>query len=565
MTNEKGATVGANGWSVDEAGLPVYRSCDIEAAIDEWRAQTSEANARRLNLGAIAHDVSENKVYGAADFARFVEATGLKKSAVYGYARVHERLRALEISTRVEILLKLDAGTTCFSALKEAAAIENPVEFLRVIESPASTRKQDIAKALSDQYNAAIEKEEEIKIAAWVPRPGASQPGEVTATKALGTPPAVETVEQSPPRPATANPREQSSADDSATPPVRCPQPHGTPESTPTARGGILVVRDGGASLNPGSNRGDCVELAELLAPRCVSAIICDPPYGIGDTGGRGRGSQGRIKNDENPRAAAKAVRAMLGAVEHTLADDAAALFFCSPKSKITAIMMRAIERSGYLKPSPIPLIWYKGPGRWCQKSEGARRTYEAIIYAQKGTPKMRPSEGGDVISCRPDHARKRRHHHQKPRGLMAKLVQDYVPEGGLVLDPFSGSGSTLDAADLLGRRAVGFEIDERFHGRAERQLDRVRRAPDELRKHWLDQALQKVFVEPRGLSTLPAEPSRYDDVLLKALPERISSRVRPLFDDLDSLFEDVPPPPPNSPYAMLSEAIRNSGRFGAA
>ena len=148
-----------------------------------------------------------------------------------------------------------------------------------------------------------------------------------------------------------------------------------------------------------------------------------------------------------------------------------------------------------------------------------------------------------------------------KPRGLMAKLVQNYVPEGGSVLDPFSGGGSTLDAAALLGRRAVGFEFDPRFHGRAERQLDRVRRASVELRKRWLDEALAKVFVEPRGLATLPVEPMGLEALVMEALSESTSSRLRPLFDEMEQLFAHMP----RSPYAMLSEEIRKLDRLGAA
>jgi len=51
----------------------------------------------------------------------------------------------------------------------------------------------------------------------------------------------------------------------------------------------------------------------------------------------------------------------------------------------------------------------------------------------------------------------------EKPVPLLSYLIQRHCPPGGLVLDCFAGSGSTLLAARLLGRQAVGIEIDERY------------------------------------------------------------------------------------------------------
>ncbi len=50
-----------------------------------------------------------------------------------------------------------------------------------------------------------------------------------------------------------------------------------------------------------------------------------------------------------------------------------------------------------------------------------------------------------------------------KPTALMCWLVRLVTPEGGLVLDPFTGSGSTGRAAVLEGRRFVGCEITDAY------------------------------------------------------------------------------------------------------
>lgn len=62
-------------------------------------------------------------------------------------------------------------------------------------------------------------------------------------------------------------------------------------------------------------------------------------------------------------------------------------------------------------------------------------------------------------------------HSTEKPGSVLAPLIEYSVPPGGLVLDPFAGSASTLLTARQLGRRAVGIEADESYCEKAAERL----------------------------------------------------------------------------------------------
>lgn len=65
---------------------------------------------------------------------------------------------------------------------------------------------------------------------------------------------------------------------------------------------------------------------------------------------------------------------------------------------------------------------------------------------------------------------RRNTHPTVKPTALMRYLCRLVTPPGGLVLDPYTGSGSTAKAAALEGFRFTGFEIDPDYHAIAERR-----------------------------------------------------------------------------------------------
>lgn len=62
-------------------------------------------------------------------------------------------------------------------------------------------------------------------------------------------------------------------------------------------------------------------------------------------------------------------------------------------------------------------------------------------------------------------HKLRSQHGGQKPPQLCADLIQIFTKKGQKVLDPFGGVGGTLLGASLIGRKATGIELDERWIG----------------------------------------------------------------------------------------------------
>lgn len=103
-----------------------------------------------------------------------------------------------------------------------------------------------------------------------------------------------------------------------------------------------------------------------------------------------------------------------------------------------------------------------------------------------------------------------------KPQHFMRIIVRALLPLGeGTVLDPFMGSGSTIAAAEAIGYRSVGIEIDEDFFRLAERSIPQLAAlypsfVGDKLEFDSSDYP-QDAIEEAQLIMALAESPARYD------------------------------------------------------
>lgn len=129
---------------------------------------------------------------------------------------------------------------------------------------------------------------------------------------------------------------------------------------------------------------------------------------------------------------------------------------------------------------SPLPLcgitelIWDKETIGLGDLSKPWGPQHENITFAVYETSKANREKGygnlsarlrkGSVLRCtRPISGSVKHHPAEKPVSILRQLIESSSVMGEIVYDPFAGSGSTLIAAVLEERQAIGVEIDERY------------------------------------------------------------------------------------------------------
>ena len=184
---------------------------------------------------------------------------------------------------------------------------------------------------------------------------------------------------------------------------------------------------------------GDCLDILPTLGK--VSAVVTDPPYGIGEHGGacRTRGKPGYAKHENRGWDNARPDRAVFDAM-------------------LAASDQQIIWGGNYfadiLPPKMGWLYWRKlmggdfsdGELAWTSR-DGALREF---VKCPKGMDKGHPCE--------------------KPLALM-KWCLGFLPDAHTILDPFMGSGTTGIACVRLGRHFIGIELEPRYFGVAVKRI----------------------------------------------------------------------------------------------
>lgn len=202
---------------------------------------------------------------------------------------------------------------------------------------------------------------------------------------------------------------------------------------------------------------GDAIEVLRTLAPGSIDALITDMPY---SSGGQFRGDRAQdplkkyIKGDGmDQRAWMRWCREWLGLAKRAMR-----------RGGVFALFIDWRQLPALTDAVQLANLNWRGIAGW-DKTEGARgvqgRPRAQLEYIVWGSYGPLPLEGSPIPGVKTCSVKQADKHHPtgKPTEVMRWLM-DFAPDGGVVLDPFMGSGTTGVAALQTGRRFIGIEHD---------------------------------------------------------------------------------------------------------
>ena len=185
---------------------------------------------------------------------------------------------------------------------------------------------------------------------------------------------------------------------------------------------------------------GDCREILPGLGR--FDLLLTDPPYGI-DYSAQNQNLpnatiRDNIAGDDSVELASFAVASVEQASNAVIFGANCFPQLLPHRGRWLCWDKRICENADKMLGSPFELAW-----------ENRHSGFDSMVRVLHGG--VVNADGG-----------KRQHPTQKPVALFRRIVQRYK-NAQTILDPFAGSGTTLVAAKLEGRKAVGIEINERY------------------------------------------------------------------------------------------------------
>lgn len=243
---------------------------------------------------------------------------------------------------------------------------------------------------------------------------------------------------------------------------------------------------------------GECLELMRELPTGSVDMVFGSPPYENRRTYGIGFNLKGQAWVDWAVERYLECLRVCNGLVGWVVEGKQVQFRYTATP----ILLMADLHRAGvHLRKPPA----YKRQGiSGSGGPDWLRNDYEFVVCATNGgklpwsnktamghPPKQKPggrpssrkqngertrgkaykppalSNPGNVIDCGAagggNMGHKLCHENEAPfsEKIAEFFIESFCPPGGLVLDPFAGSGTTLAVAQRLGRRYIGFDIRE--------------------------------------------------------------------------------------------------------
>ncbi len=249
---------------------------------------------------------------------------------------------------------------------------------------------------------------------------------------------------------------------------------------------------------------GDALKLFKEIESESIDVIIADPPYNLGKDYGNNHDSKAFEDYLQFTRcwlAEAKRILKPAGTIYvfmgvrfisylYDILDRELQMFF---NSWIVWNYTQGLGKTKGFSPRHDDILMFT-------KSEKFIFNLDDVRIPQKyyrARNNMRGANPGDVWKFSHVHycnVNRQNHPTQKPEGLIERMVLASSNEGGAVLDPFSGSGTTLRVCQQVKRKAIGFELNPDYAGMARARLSerfvgfdsidaRMKRVPNDLRK----------------------------------------------------------------------------------
>lgn len=198
---------------------------------------------------------------------------------------------------------------------------------------------------------------------------------------------------------------------------------------------------------------GDALELPEWLGG---DLFLTDPPYA------RAGGIHNGRRNGEQVEAAGADqfwlfwFKDVCKRLLKTMKPEGCGFIFCDYKT--VSLVERAIASTGSGWAMTQCLVW----DRECFGMGTPFRAAHELVAFCRG-PEFQwggRKNMSNVLRFRWPYGRHEHHPAEKPVALMQSLIEETTQPGALVVDPFTGSGPVLVAAQASGRQAIGVELD---------------------------------------------------------------------------------------------------------